>query len=316
MGSTVKKPLASPCERTQAVAYVRMSTDKQVYSTANQLDRIHDYAQAQALDIVRVYEDAGKSGLTINGRPGLSKLMRDVQSGPDFSTILVFDVSRWGRFQDIDESAYYEHHCRRNGVTVTYCAELFENDGSPFSLIMKMLKRAAAAEFSRELSAKVFAGQCRLIRMGYKTGGGAIYGLRRLLLSSDGVPVGLLEHGEWKAIHNQRVILAPGPEHEIAVVNLIFKWYAEDGIGDRRIARLLNSQNEPSNYPGGWTPDIIRSMLKNEKYIGNLIFNKASFKLRHTAVRNPVEEWVRCDGAFPGIVPLALFRSAQLERSA
>lgn len=298
----------------RAVAYVRMSTERQEYSTKNQLDVIEKYATEHDLSLVAIYEDAGKSGLTKSGRPALCRLIEDVQNRNDFDFILVYDVTRWGRFQDIDESAYYEYHCRRYGVSIAYCAEPFDNDGSPYSAIMKMLKRAAAAEFSRELSVKVFAGQCRLIRMGYKAGGAAIYGLSRLLVGKDGIPVGILKSGEWKAIQNQRVIFAPGPEEEIEIVNLIFKWYVDDGVGDRRIAALLNSQNVPSKYGGKWTNNIIRCMLKNEKYIGNLIFNKASFKLKNKAISNPPESWVRCDNAFPAIVPIELYDAAQRER--
>ncbi|HHW4679386.1 MAG TPA: recombinase family protein [Xylella sp.] len=89
-----------------------------------------------------------------------------VYAKADFQIILVYDVSRWGRFQDSDESAYYEYICRRAGIQVAYCAEQFENDGSPVSTIVKGVKRAMAGEYSRELSVKVFAGQCRLIEVG------------------------------------------------------------------------------------------------------------------------------------------------------
>src|ERR1019366_9409394 len=82
----------------------------------------------------------------------------------DFTAILVYDVSRWGRFQDSDESAFYEYTCKRAGITVQYCAEQFTNDGTVGSTIIKTVKRAMAGEYSRELSAKVFKGQCRRIR--------------------------------------------------------------------------------------------------------------------------------------------------------
>src|SRR3546814_4145897 len=92
----------------------------------------------------------------------LKQLIEDVQTrNIDFTMVLVYDVSRWGRFQDADESAYYEYICRRAGISVEYCAEQFENDGSPVATIVKGVKRAMASEYSRELSAKVFAGQGR-----------------------------------------------------------------------------------------------------------------------------------------------------------
>src|SRR5690349_17883475 len=144
-----------------------MSTEHQKYSTESQAEAIERYAQQRGITIVRSYEDDGKSGLRLDGRASLQQLLEDVRARQtDFSTILVYDVSRWGRFQDADESAYYEYICRRAGISVQYCAEQFENDGSPVSTIVKGVKRAMAGEYSRELSAKVFAGQCRLIEIG------------------------------------------------------------------------------------------------------------------------------------------------------
>src|SRR6202012_5815462 len=164
----------------RAAVYVRMSTEHQQYSTSNQMDVIREYAKRRELGIVKEYSDEGKSGLNIQGRDSLAQMIRDVQEGKaHYSSILVYDVSRWGRFQDADESAYYEYICRRAGVSVRYCAEQFENDGSPVSTIVKGVKRAMAGEYSRELSAKVFAGQCRLIELGYRQGGAAGFGLRR-----------------------------------------------------------------------------------------------------------------------------------------
>lgn len=88
----------------RAAEYVRMSTEHQQYSTENQRDRIRDYAARRDLEIVRTYADEGKSGLRIDGRQALQQLIRDVETGmADFQVILVYDVSRWGRFQDADE---------------------------------------------------------------------------------------------------------------------------------------------------------------------------------------------------------------------
>src|SRR6202020_1459332 len=116
----------------RAAQYVRMSTEHQKYSTENQADIIAQYAARRGFEIVRTYEDAGKSGLRLVGRLSLQTLIADVRSGlADFEAVLVYDVSRWGRFQDADESAYYEYRCKRAHVQVHYCAEQFENGGSP-----------------------------------------------------------------------------------------------------------------------------------------------------------------------------------------
>ena len=154
-----------------AAQYVRMSTELQQYSTTNQMARIAEYAEANQLTIVRTYLDEGKTGLKIQGRKGLQQLLADVISNQaPFDVILVYDVSRWGRFQDNDESAHYEFLCRRAGKQVIYCAEMFTNDGSPIANIVKGLKRAMASEYSRELSDKVFRGQSNLARLGWHVG--------------------------------------------------------------------------------------------------------------------------------------------------
>jgi DNA invertase Pin-like site-specific DNA recombinase len=126
----------------RAAQYVRMSTDHQQYSTDNQADKINEYAEKRGIEIIKTYADDGKSGLSIGGRAALQQLIADVETGAaDFNVILVYDVSRWGRFQDADESAYYEYICKRAGIQVAYCAEQFENDGSPVSTIVKGVKR-------------------------------------------------------------------------------------------------------------------------------------------------------------------------------
>src|SRR6202023_2171289 len=185
----------------RAAEYVRMSTAHQKYSTENQAEAIRQYAARRGLEIVRRYADEGKSGLRLDGRDALKQLIDDVQSDKvDFATILVYDVSRWGRFQDADESAYYEYICKRAGISVQYCAEQFENDGSPVSTIVKGVKRAMAGEYSRELSAKVFTGQCRLIELGFRQGGPAGFGLRRMLVDQGGTQKGVLTRGEQKSL--------------------------------------------------------------------------------------------------------------------
>ena len=99
--------------------------------------------------------------------------MAEVQSGrADFKAILGYDVSRWGRFPGwLDEALTSEHVCSRAGIPVHYCGEQFENDGSIGSNLLKTVKRVMAGEYSRELSVKVFAGQCRLVELGFRQGG-------------------------------------------------------------------------------------------------------------------------------------------------
>ncbi len=296
----------------QAAQYVRMSTEHQQYSTENQADILREYASRRGIQIVRTFSDAGKSGLRIDGRDGLKDLIETVQCGrADFTMILVYDVSRWGRFQDADESAYYEYICKRAGITVQYCAEQFENDGSPVSTIVKGVKRAMAGEYSRELSAKVFKGQCRLIELGFRQGGAAGYGLRRLLIDQAGKPKAELQPGEQKSLQTDRVVLVPGPTEERAVVRRIYRLFVADGYTERQIAGELNRAGIFGELGRDWTRGMIHQVLTNEKYVGNNVYNKISFKLKKKRVRNPPQMWVRRDEAFDAVVDMVDFTTAQ-----
>jgi DNA invertase Pin-like site-specific DNA recombinase len=295
-----------------AAQYVRMSTDPQQYSILNQSDKIQEYADKHSIKIIKTYADDGKSGLSLNGRPGLQELIHDVESQKvEFKIILVYDVSRWGRFQDADESAYYEYICKRAGINIIYCAEQFANDGTNFSNVMKSFKRTMAGEYSRELSNKVFIGQCRLIEMGFRQGGTAGYGLRRALIDQHGNLKTLLKIGEHKSFQMDRVILVAGPKEEIEIVHKIYEWFIQHNLTESQIAENLNSDNIKTDFDRAWTRNTVHEVLTNEKYIGNNVFNRTSFKLKRVHISNPEEQWIRKDQAFEAIVPLEMFYTAQ-----
>ena len=301
-----------PPTRMRAAEYVRMSTEHQQYSTENQGDKIREYAARRGLEIVATYADEGKSGLRIDGRLSLQRLIDDVvNKRADFQVILVYDVSRWGRFQDADESAYYEYVCRRAGIQVAYCAEQFENDGSPVSTIVKGVKRAMAGEYSRELSAKVFAGQCRLIELGFRQGGPAGFGLRRTLVDVQGSVKTELSRGEQKSLQTDRVILTPGPDDEIEHVRRMYSWFVEEGLVESEIAARLNDMGVLTDLGRAWTRATVHEVLTNEKYVGNNVYNRVSFKLKKLRVVNTPDMWIRKESAFDGIVPPDVFYTAQ-----
>lgn len=296
----------------RAAQYVRMSTEHQKYSTENQAEVIRQYAEQRGIEIVRTYADEGKSGLNIGGREALQRLIADVESGnTDFGVILVYDVSRWGRFQDADAGAYYEYICRRASIAVHYCAEQFENDGSLGATIIKSMKRAMAGEYSRELSVKVFTGQSRLIERGFRQGGPAGYGLRRMMIDQNANPKAELARGEQKSLQTDRIILVPGPAEEIEVVRRIYRLFVVAGNSEREIAAILNGEGCVTDLGRPWSRGTVHQILINEKYIGNNIWNRTSFKLKQKRVRNPPDLWLRATDAFAGIVDTPLFRAAQ-----
>ncbi|MEH2589819.1 recombinase family protein [Bradyrhizobium sp. AZCC 1721] len=303
--------LAKAQKALRAAQYVRMSTDFQRYSIENQAAAIAAYAQQRKLNIVRTYVDEGRSGLRIKGRPGLTELIEDVQSGnAEFDHILVYDVSRWGRFQDVDESAHYEFVCKRNGIKVAYCAEQFDNDGSLLSSIFKNIKRVMAAEYSRELGVKVHTGQSRVAGLGYRVGGPLTFGLRRELVDERACSKGRLTKGERKALHTDRVRLQPGPDEETVVVRRIFHQFVVERKSYSQITRELN-RAKITNQGRPWTGAMIRILLMNENYIGNIVYNRTTRPIGQKLMSNPQDRWVRGLAVIDPIVDPNLFARAQ-----
>jgi hypothetical protein len=297
-----------------AAQYLRMSTEHQQYSIDNQAAAIRGYAEAHGFEIVKTYVDQAKSGLAIKHRRGLAQLLSEVIAGQAqaYKAILVYDVSRWGRFQDVDESAYYEFLCKSAGFPIHYCAEQFINDGAMPNVVMKALKRAMAAEYSRELSSKVIEGGKHVSRLGFWVGSMPGYGLRRMLLSSDGTRKQVMEFHERKNLSTDRVILVPGPVEEVETVRMIFRMVLEGHIL-REIADHLNEQKieGPCRGKGKWCTSTICEIIKNPKYMGTQIWAKSTGRLGQRRVPTPEKEWVIKRDAFESIVDERTFMAAQ-----
>ena len=168
-----------------------------------------------------------------------------------------------------------------------------------------------AGEYSRELSAKVFQGQCHLIEKGYRQGGPAGYGLRRMRLDQNGRELGILAPGEQKGLQTDRVVLGPGPPEERRQIERIFRLFVEQGLHEQEIAEKLNTEGVPADLGQSWSKGRIRQILTNEKYIGHNVYNRTSFKLKAKRVSNPPDMWVRKDNAWPAIVEPQLFFAAR-----
>ena len=299
--------------KVRVAQYLRMSTDHQQYSLHNQSEYIKDYAEKNNMEIAYTYDDAGKSGVSIVGRHSLQQLLSDVeQKKIDIQAVLFYDVSRFGRFQNSDEAAYYSFLFERNGVDLIYCSEPIPTKDFPLeSSVILNIKRSSAAYHSRNLSEKVFIGQANLIKLGYHQGGMAGYGLRRLLVDENGIAKEILSFRKRKSIQTDRVILIPGPKNEIKIVNRIYDLFIDNNVPEFIIAERLNEQNIPAENGTLWTRAKIHQILTNEKYIGNNIYNKTSSKLKSRLVKNPKHEWVRCDKAYKPIISKKKYNKAQ-----
>ena len=299
-----------------AAEYVRMSTDYQEYSIENQRATISKYAADHGYIVVATYSDPGRSGVRLKGRPGLAQLLKDVVSGnAPFRAILVYDVSRWGRFQDLDEAAHYEFLCKCHGAPIRYCAEEFVNEQGLPNLVMKALKRTMAAEYSRELGVKVFAGMANLARLGFRTAGDPGYGLRRLMVSPNGQKRVILEPGEQKSLKNHHNIVVPGPDHEVEIVRKMFSMALQKKTSCDAIARELNRIGVLDRGKGRagrlWCGNTVNKLLRNERYMGCSIYGKTTKKLGGPTQRKDRSEWIVIPNSFSPIIEPTVFKKVQ-----
>jgi ParB/RepB/Spo0J family partition protein len=132
-----------------------------------------------------------------------------------------------------------------------------------------------------------------------------------VLIDQSGSVKSELARGEHKSLQTDRVILQPGPDAEVAVVNQIYRWFVDDNLTESEIAERLNTQGIRTDLGRDWTRATVREVLSNEKYIGNNVYNRRSFKLKKHRVVNGPEMWIKKEGAFEGIVPPELFYTAQ-----
>ena len=297
------------------ITYNRHSAeDKQENSVPIQKGHHVTFANNYGGKTIADLDDEGVSGLTAN-RPGFQSLMKDWvlnPNAPHFDYILVYDVSRWGRYQNQNEAAYYEHLCEQHGKKVLYTSKPFPREEQEMTdSIITPMERWMAAQYSRQLSGKVWHGCMKISKDGYSAGGTACYGMARLLLDESKKPIRELKKGEHKMISNQRVTFTPLNDETTQVVKDIFdmfvnKWLTIDDISDD-----LNEKGIPSSNGGIWNNGKVHRILGNEIYTGTRLYNKTSGKLKQKKVKNPRNEWAIAPKAFPAVVSEEMFWRAQ-----
>ncbi|HSW46241.1 MAG TPA: recombinase family protein [Phycisphaerae bacterium] len=297
----------------RAVAYYRHSAEiGQENSVEIQQDNVRAFAARHNLEIVEEFADRGKSGLNAEGRPAFTKMMEMVRSRQDVALVLALDVSRWGRFQDTDLSAHYESLCTQSGKQVIYTNIGFTKDEDRLiNQLRKSIDRYQSAEYSRTLSKKVFEGSAKVASQGYRPGGAPPYGCHRLMLDENKEPDRVLQPGQRKAIQNGRVVLVPGEPAQVEVVQEIFTLFTEKGFHERQIAGHLNARGIPS--PGGltWGVATVRHILTNQQYVGSVVYNRTTQRLKEKRRRNPWDQWIITPNAYTPIITPALYETAQ-----
>ena len=233
----------------KVASYCRVSTDKddQANSFESQQRYFKEYIDRQPdWELYEIYADKGITGTSTKKRVKFNQMINDAHMGK-FNIIITKEVSRFSR--NILDTISYTRELKALGVYV-----IFLNDGIATSDADAELKLSImgslAQEESRKTSARVKWGQARRMEQGIVFG--------RSMLGYD------VKDGKM-------TINSEGAE----IVKLIFHKYGNEKKGTSVIARELREAGYKS-YTGNtkWSNTHIIKILKNEKYVGDLVQKK------------------------------------------
>ena len=308
------------------LVYKRCSKEEQDGSLQDQESTIS--AMMQELGLTRVlagFEDDGKRGHDEN-RPGLLSVLNYVRTHPnpvrnnsDFIPILVYELSRFGRFDDSKKIFAYFVEIERSGYEFYSVTDKIRSRGNISDFVQAIIKSEQAYDYSVNLSKYGMRAGCSLAKRGWWPGGSAPYGFDRMTYGSDGKakyryvslpdktvekyshdgmqleslpPIedrGRIRSAYSDKIKSDKVKLAPGRRELVKVVQDIFLKFVKEGWGLRRIAGWLNAQGIQPPRGRNWLHTTVRSILSNAAYKGALVYGRKSDGKHHwlTIKRGP-----------------------------
>ena len=138
------------------------------------------------------------------------------------------------------------------------------------------------------------------MKLGFRQGGTAGFGLRRVLIDAERRAERRAEDGRAKKHSNRPRGAGARPGRRSQNVRRIYQAFITEGKLESEIAARLNAQGILTDFGRAWTRGTVHQVLTNEKYIGNNVYHRTSFKLKKKHVDNPPEKWIRADGVFAG----------------
>ncbi|MDI6872569.1 MAG: recombinase family protein, partial [Bacillota bacterium] len=277
-----------PNESPRAVAYARYSSDNQrEESVVAQLRAIREYAARQGVEVVHEYVDEARTATT-DDRPEFLRMVEDVAGGRvEVDLIYVHKLDRFARNRY--DSAFYKHKLAQRGVRVVSVTEPL--DDSPESGILEAMLEAMAEYYSRNLAREVMKGMRETAYKCQHAGGRA--------------PLGYDVDPETRKYTIN--------EEEAQAVRLIFARVLA-GWGYGEILAELNSRGYRTKADKPFGKNSIHDILRNEKYAGVYVFNRASSKVagkRNNHAQKPEDQVIRIPGGVPAIVSLEEWRKVQ-----
>lgn len=287
-------------EGRKCVLYPRVSTEIQVdgYSLEGQKNNLKRFADREEMEVVSIYEDAGKSGKSIEGRPAFKKMLSDIKNGLQIDYILVYKLSRFGRnAADILNSLEF---IQSYGINLICIEEGIDSSQTSGKLLISVL--SAVAEIEREnIIEQTMNGRREKARQGGWNGGFAPYG--------------------YYLKDNQLMI----EESEAKAIQIIYEKFGNSDIGYGGIAKYLNLQGvkkivRQNGKLETWSGHLVRQILDNPVYCGKIAYGrrtrekvkgtKAEYKQVYT------DDYILEDGKHEGIVSEELWQKVHAKRIA
>ena len=288
-------------EKIKVYTYTRVSTAMQIdgYSLDAQKARMKAYADFNDYQIVGEYEDAGKSGKSIEGRASFCRMMDDIKAGKDgISYVLVFKLSRFGRnAADVLSTLQIMQDF---GVNLICVEDGIDSSKDAGKLMISVL--SAVAEIEREnIRIQTMEGRIQKAREGRWNGGFAPYGYRLV--------DGRLEINE----------------EEAPAIRTIFDQYVNTNIGTTGLAKYLENHGiHKIQRQNGKNPlfasSTIQKILKNPVYCGKIAFGRRrTEKVKGTRNEYKLveqESYLLVDGLHEGLVSEEVWQAAQVKMKA
>ena len=257
----------------KAVIYARYSSSTQTeQSIEGQLRECYAYAKAHDLTVVGTYIDRATSGMT-DSRAEFQKMIQDSDKKA-FEAVITYKLDRFTRNRY--DGAIYKARLKKNGVKIFYAKESIPE--GPEGIIMESLLEGMAEYYSVELSQKIRRGMLESALKGRCTGGNIALG--------------------YKVAPDKTFVV---DEDEAALVRQIYELY-DSGLTVKDICDKMNGMNIHTSRGGKFNKNSLRTILKNERYIG---VYQCSVK-GDDQVHN-----IRLEDAMPPIVDKELFLRVQ-----
>jgi DNA invertase Pin-like site-specific DNA recombinase len=334
---------------TQALAYVRRSTDRQEESLDQQRVKLQAFAKSRGWTLTAVYEDDAISGSDMN-RPGLAKLLNDAEVNGDVEIVLAWDRNRLARPKDPIDGMLLERRLIEAGKRVFYASTGQEADRSFASGLMSYVEHHQNGDYLRKLSRDTIRGIVSRVQRGQWPGGPIPFGYDRLILSGDGKPkrivrdefdgsqividpdsgdvIERIAKGKKHSKQDDEIVtLIPSEPSRVRAVQRVFADYAA-GKPTRQLREWLNDAGFRTSRGNRFSAPTINPILENPAYLGRCVYNRRTLSKWHIysnggsverngeqVERRPESDWVTVDDAWPALVDQSTFDAVQARRN-